>query len=181
MGRAPRPPRPDVPWTRAYGGLLAGLLAALCVVAAGYAVVAVLAQATDGAGTVCGSAWRFHVGSGTTLPTSAGPAAQRAEFVRQCELSGDADWNRGVRWATLSAAAGTASVALTVALAVAARRERFRPRRPVAPVRTVSGPAAPPAPTVDLRPASGRWSPRPRRPAATAGAAAPARPPSRVS
>jgi len=164
-----------VPWPRALGVLLAGLLAAVSVVAAGYAAAALLSQATDAKGTVCGSVWRFHEGSGTTLTGSGRTAAQHAAFVAECNRSGDADYRSGVRWAWLSVSAAAAALTIATALALAGRVPTARLRE------AFSGPAAPPAPTAALPPGSARSSPRPRRPVEVDGAVAPARPPSRVS
>ena len=164
-----------VPWWRALGVLLAGLLAAASVVAAGYAAVNLLSQATDAKGSVCGSAWRFHEGSGTTLTGGGRTPEQHAAFVAECNRSGDADYRDGVRRAWLSASAAASALAIVTALAVAGRVSAVRARQ------VLSGPVAPPAPTADPPPGSGRWSPRPRRPVEVDVSAAPAPPPSRVS
>ena len=164
-----------VPWPRALGVLLAGLLAAVSVVAAGYAAAALLSQATDARGMVCGSVWRFHEGSGTTITGSGRTAAQHAAFVAECNRSGDAAYRSGMRWAWLSIASAVSALTIATALAVARRLPVTRPRV------ELSGPAAPPAPTAGPPPGSGRSSPRPRRPAEVDVSAAQARPPSRVS
>ncbi len=164
-----------VSWPRALGGLLAGLLAALSVVAAGYAAAALLSQATDAKGMVCGSVWRFHEGSGTTLTGAGRTAQQHAAFVAECNRSGDAAYRSGVRWAWLSIASAVSALTIAAALAVASRLPAARPRV------ELSGPAAPPAPTAGPPPGSGRSSPRPRRPAEVDVSAAQARPPSHVS
>ncbi len=176
---------PAVSWPRALGGLLAGVLAAFSVVAAGlaaasvvaagYAAVALLSQATDAKGAVCGSVWRFHEGSGTTITGAGRTAAQHAAFVAECNRSGDADYRRGVRWAWLSASAAVSALTIAAALALAGRVPTARLRE------GLSGPAAPPAPTAGPPPGSGRSSPRPRRPVEVDVAAAQARPPSHVS
>jgi hypothetical protein len=123
----------EIRWSRAVTTLLAGLLAVLAVSAAGYAGAAVLSQTTDAAGAVCGSAWRFHTGAGTQVPAGGMTPAQRAAVSEQCARSGDADWNRGVRWAGVAAGAGLAAVVLALCS------------------RLVSGRGAPPAPTAGLR------------------------------
>jgi hypothetical protein len=101
-------------WSRALSTLLAGLLAAAAVSAGGYAATALLSQATDRSGAVCGSAWRFHMGSGTQVPAAELTAQQRARVSFECAQSGDADWQRGVRFGRL--AAGAAGAALAFAL-----------------------------------------------------------------
>ena len=123
----------EIRWSRAVTTLLAGLLAVLAVSAAGYGAAAVLSQTSDAAGSVCGSAWRFHTGSGTQVPAGDMKPAQRAAVSDQCARSGDADWDRGVRagWVALGAALAAAAFALA---------SRF-----------VSGPGAPRAPTAGLR------------------------------
>jgi hypothetical protein len=112
-----------VRWSRALATLLSGLLAVAAVVAAGYAATAVLSQATDRSGTVCGSAWRFHAGSGTQVPPAELTPQKRAQVSRECALSGDADWKRGVHYGRL--AAGAAGAAIVFAL-----WGRFGPARP---------------------------------------------------
>ena len=105
----------EIRWTRAVFTLLAGLLAALAVSAAGYSAAAVLSQTTDGAGAVCGSAWRFHTGAGTQVPRGDMTPAQRAAVSGQCARSGDADWDRGVHWGWMAlwAALGAGVFALS--------------------------------------------------------------------
>ena len=117
-----------LPWYRAYGILLAGLLSALSVGAAAYAASAMLSQAYDGRDMVCGSAWRFHPGSGTTMTGSGRTAAQNAAFVERCNSSGAADWQRGVTWAWVGGGAGAASLVVLVTLAVVPLPSRRRPR-----------------------------------------------------
>ena len=158
------PPSPAVQirWGRALATLFAGLLAVLAVSAAGYAGAALLSQTRDATGTVCGSAWRFHTGAGTTVPKGDLTPAQRAAVSEQCALSGDADWQRGVRWAEVALAASLGAVGFTVGSALSARAARR-------------------APTAGRRPGSGRSSPPRPRPAAAGDAAAPARPRSRAS
>jgi hypothetical protein len=123
----------EIRWSRAVTTLLAGLLAVLAVSAAGYGAAAVLSQTSDAAGAVCGSAWRFHTGAGTQVPAGDMKPAQRAAVSEQCARSGDADWNRGLRWGWVGLWAGLAAVALALA-------SRF-----------VSGPGAPRARTGGLR------------------------------
>src|SRR3954468_4489453 len=101
-------------WSRALATLLAGLLAVGAVVAAGYAAPAVLSQAPGRSGAICGSAWRFHAGSGTQVAAGELSPQQRAKASQECAASGDADWQRGVRFARL--AAGAAGAALVLAL-----------------------------------------------------------------
>jgi hypothetical protein len=113
-------------WSRALTTLLSGLLAVAAVVAAGYAVTAVLSQATDRSGTVCGSAWRFHTGSGTQVPAAELTPQQRARASQECAQSGDADWQRGVRYGRLAAGAAAAAIAF----ALWSRFGRGTPRPP---------------------------------------------------
>jgi hypothetical protein len=133
-------------WSRALSTLLSGLLAVAAVVAAGYAATAVLSQTTDRSGAVCGSAWRFHTGSGTQVPAAELTPKQRARMSRECALSGDADWQRGVRFGRLTAGAAVAAIAFALWSwfdRAGPRPPRRRP--PGAPI--VSGPGAPPTPT----------------------------------
>ena len=155
-------PAVELRWGRALSTLLAGLLAVLAVSAAGYAAAALLSQTRDATGTVCGSAWRFHTGAGTTVPKGDLTPAQRAAVSEQCARSGDADWSRGVRaaWVALGASVAAGGFALGSALSARAARR---------------------APTGARRPASGRSSPPRPRQAAAVGAAAQAPPPSRAS
>ena len=122
-------------WSRAVSTLLAGLLAVAAVVAAGYAVTALLSQTTDRSGAVCGSAWRFHAGSGTQVPSAELTPQQRARVSQECAASGEADWQRGVRYARLTAGAAVAAIvfALWSRFGRAGRRPPRRPpsRRPV--------------------------------------------------
>jgi hypothetical protein len=113
-------------WSRALTTLLAGLLAVAAVVAAGYAVTAILSQATDRSGTVCGSAWRFHTGSGTQVPAAELTPQQRARVSQECAQSGDADWQRGVHFGRLAAGAAAAAIAF----ALWSRFSRAGPRPP---------------------------------------------------
>jgi hypothetical protein len=114
-------------WSRALATLLAGLLAAAAVAAAGYAATALLSQATDASGAVCGSAWRFHMGSGTQMPAAELTPQQRARVSFECARSGDADWQRGVHYGRL--AAGAAGAAIVFALwARFGRPPQRRPR-----------------------------------------------------
>ena len=113
-------------WSRALSILMAGLLAVAAVVAAGYAVTALLSQTTDRSGAVCGSAWRFHTGSGTQVPAAELTPQERARVSQECARSGDADWQRGVRFGRL--AAGAAGAAIVFALW--SRFSRAGPRRP---------------------------------------------------
>jgi hypothetical protein len=101
-------------WSRALATLLAGLLAAAAVAAAGYAATALLSQATDASGAVCGSAWRFHSGSGTQVPAAELTAQQRARVSFECARSGDADWERGLRFVRLAAGAAGAAIAFAL-------------------------------------------------------------------
>jgi hypothetical protein len=116
-------------WSRALSTLLAGLLAAAAVTAAGYAATALLSQATDRSGAVCGSAWRFHMGSGTQVPGAELTTQQRARESLECAQSGDADWQRGVHYSRLAAVAAAAAIvfALWSRFAPAGRRAP-RPR-----------------------------------------------------
>ena len=121
-------------WSRALATLLAGLLAAAAVAAAGYAATALLSQTTDRSGAICGSAWRFHYGSGTQVPAAELTPQERARVSQECALSGNADWQRGVHFGRL--AAGAAVAAIVFALwarfgPVAARRPRRPPDEPV--------------------------------------------------
>jgi hypothetical protein len=129
----------EIRWGRALGVLLAGLLAVLAVSAAGYATAAVLSQTTDAGGTVCGSAWRFHTGTGTRVPAGDMTPAQRAAVSEQCARSGDADWDRGVRWGWVALAAALAAVVLALFTRTGARPQ------------AVSGRGARPAPTAGPR------------------------------
>ena len=113
-------------WSRALSTLLAGLLAAAAVTAAGYAVTALLSQTTDHSGTICGSAWRFHTGSGTQVPAAEITLQQRARMSAECAQSGDADWERGVHFGRLALGAGLAAIAF----ALWARFGRAGPRAP---------------------------------------------------
>ena len=101
-------------WSRALSTLLAGLLAAAAVAAAGYAATALLSQATDRSGAICGSAWRFHTGSGTQVPAAELTAQQRARVSQECALSGDADWARGVHFGRMAAGAAAAAIAFAL-------------------------------------------------------------------
>jgi hypothetical protein len=101
-------------WSRALTTLLAGLLAAAAVTAAGYAATALLSQATDRSGAVCGSAWRFHTGSGTQVPGAELTSQQRARVSEECAASGDADWERGLHFGRLAVAAGGAAIAFAL-------------------------------------------------------------------
>jgi hypothetical protein len=101
-------------WSRALSTLLAGLLAAAAVAAAGYAATALLSQTTDSSGAICGSAWRFHSGSGTQVPAAELTAQQRARTSFECARSGDADWQRGLRFARLAAGAAAAAIAFAL-------------------------------------------------------------------
>jgi hypothetical protein len=113
-------------WSRAVSTLLAGLLAVAAVTAAGYAATALLSQATDGSGAICGSAWRFHTGSGTQVPAAELTAQQRARVSQECARSGDADWVRGLRFGRLAAGAAGAAIAF----ALWARFGRVAPHQP---------------------------------------------------
>jgi hypothetical protein len=113
-------------WSRALTTLLSGLLAVGAVVAAGYAASAVLSQATDRSGAICGSAWRFHTGSGTQLSGGGMTPQQRAAASADCARSGDADWERGVRFARLAVGAAGAAIAF----ALWSRFGRAGPRPP---------------------------------------------------
>jgi hypothetical protein len=121
-------------WSRALSTLLAGLFAAAAVAAAAYAATALLSQATDRSGAICGSAWRFHMGSGTQVPAAELTPQERVRVSFECARSGDADWQRGLRFGRL--AAGAAGAAIVFALwarfgRLAARRPRRPPDGPV--------------------------------------------------
>jgi hypothetical protein len=126
-------------WSRALATLLAGLLAAAAVAAAGYAAIALLSQATDDSGAVCGSAWRFHLGSGTQVPSAELTPQQRVRMSFECARSGDADWQRGVRFGRL--AGGAAAAAIVFAL-----WGRFGPVGRRGPSRPPPGRPVPPQP-----------------------------------
>jgi hypothetical protein len=91
-----------------------------------------LSQAHDGRDMVCGSAWRFHPGAGTTMTGSGRTAAQNAAFVERCNSSGAEDWQRGVTWAWVGGGAGAASLVVLVTLAAvprpSGRRAQVMPR-----------------------------------------------------
>ena len=116
----------SVHWSRALSTLLAGLLAAAAVAAAGFAATALLSQTTDRSGAVCGSAWRFHTGSGTQVPAAELTAQQRARLSFECARSGDADWERGLRFGRLATGAAGAAIAF----ALWGRFGRVGPREP---------------------------------------------------
>ena len=153
---------PPIRWSRAITTLLSGLLAVAAVVAAGYAVTAVLSQASDRSGAVCGSAWRFHVGSGTQVPPAELTPRQRARASQECAVSGNADWLRGVRYGRLAAAAAGGAIVFALWSRLIPARPRPSRRRPSR--RPAGGPAdgpadgpangrgAPPAPTADPPP-----------------------------
>jgi hypothetical protein len=125
----------SIRWSRALATLLAGLLAVAAVVAAGYAVTALLSQATDRSGTICGSAWRFHVGSGTQVSAAELTPDERLRVSAECAVSGDADWQRGVRFGRLAAGAAVAAVAFGLwgRFGPSGPRRPRRSRRPSGP------------------------------------------------
>src|SRR3954452_22654067 len=100
-GRASMSTSVPVRWSRALSTLLAGLLAVAAVVAAGYAATALLSQATDRSGAICGSGWRFHSGSGTQVGGGELSPQQRAKASQECAASGDPDWQRGLGFVRL--------------------------------------------------------------------------------
>jgi hypothetical protein len=123
-------------WSRALSTLLAGLLAVAAVTAAGYAAAAVLSQATDSSGSVCGSAWRFHSGSGALVSGAELTWQQRARASQECARSGDADWQRGVRLGRFAAGAAAAAIAFAL-------WSRFGPAFPGPSRHRPSGPRPP--------------------------------------
>jgi hypothetical protein len=137
-------------WSRALTTLLAGLLAVAAVVAAGYAATALLSQASDRSGAVCGSAWRYHLGSGTQVPPAELTPQQRARASQECAVSGNADWLRGVHYGRLAAAAAGAALVFALWSRFTRAAPRSPRRRPAG--RPASGPGAPPARTADRPP-----------------------------
>ena len=97
----------------------------VAVVGIGYASAEYRSPAVDLTGAVCGSAFRFHHGTGQRISGGELSPFQRVRISRECEASGQAAWQRGTSVAVTSGVLGLRGlIGVLRGLAMSRRRRR---------------------------------------------------------